>query len=248
MPNFTYHAINKQGEQVKGTIESESVEVASNLLKEQGMIPTKIEDSLKISGQESTPIATLSQKKGNTMRVTTADLLLFTKQFKAMLQNGVPILKILDVMEKNYINKKFKKICAQMAREIREGARLYEAMRKYPKVFNELFCSMVEYGENEENDDDLFGAFEILIVIIENEYKVKSNIKIAFQYPAFVSIALISTFFVLLTIFKSQNLALSFSTGGLCLVTIIGLLLFLIFYFRTNNGRFQNITIMNLNI
>jgi len=160
MPSFTYHAINQQGEKIIETIESESVEVASNLLKEQGLILIKIEDSLNISVQDST----LSHNE-NTMCVTNAELLLFTKQFKTMLEEGAAIVTILQTMEKNYVNKKLKNICANMEREILDGARLYEAFRKYPEVFHELFCIIVKYGED---NDDIFVAFETLIVIIEN--------------------------------------------------------------------------------
>jgi len=251
MPVFTYQAINERGENITGTIEADSVETASNLLSSQGLIPSKVRKAGEIFGLGST----LSLKE-KTTRVKTADLLLFTKQFKTMLKVGIPIVRILQVMEKHTENVKLKKICTQMARDISGGLRLHEAFRKYPKVFNELFCCMVQAGET---SDSLYQVFERLVMIIEHEYKIRSDIKLTLQYPIFVSLALVASFFVLLTnviprylkIFKAHNIDLPLATqisdmlyqfllrhGTSILVIFLLLLVLLIVYFKTQQGQF----------
>jgi len=251
MPVFTYQAINERGENITGTIEADSVDSASTLLNSQGLIPSKVRKSGEIFGLGST----LSLKE-KTTRIKTADLLLFTKQFKTMLKVGIPIVKILQVMEKHTENAKLKKICSQMARDISGGLRLHEAFRKYPKVFDELFCSMVQAGET---SDSLYQVFDRLVMIIDHEHKIRSDIHLTLQYPIFVTIALIVAFFVLLTnvipkylkIFKAHKLELPLATKisdmlyqfllqngtSILIIFLLGLLA-LIFYFKTSQGKY----------
>jgi len=257
MPVFSYQAINERGENLSGTIEAESVEGASNLLSSQGLIPSKVRKAGDMFGLG----APLSLKE-KTTRVKTSDLLLFTKQFRTMLKVGIPIVRILQVLEKHSENVRLKKICAQMARDISSGIRLHESFRKYPKVFDELYCSMVQAGET---SDSLDQVFERLVMIIEHEYKVRSDIKLALQYPAFVSVALIVSFFVLLTnvipkylvIFKSHNLELPLATrisdmlyqflmqhGDVLIISLLLSILGLFFYFKSQQGQYVRDSIL----
>jgi len=257
MPEFSYKAINERGENVSGTIDAESVEMASNMLNAQGFIPSNVKKAGDVLGV-GVPVVL----KDISLRVKTSDLLLFTKQFRTMLKVGIPIVKILQVMERNTENQKLKKIISQMVRDISEGARLHESFRKYPKVFNGLYCSMVQAGES---SDSLFEVFERLVKIIEHEHKVKTDIKIALQYPIFVSIALVSAFFLLLTkvipkylhIFKSHHIPLPLATqisdmiyqfiknyGDICLVAFLASVLGLMFYFRTEQGKLNRDTLL----
>ncbi|MBF0450010.1 MAG: type II secretion system F family protein [Candidatus Magnetomorum sp.] len=251
MSVFTYQAINERGENISGTIEAESVETASNLLSSQGLIPSKVRKAGDIFGLGKT----LSLKE-KTTRVKTGDLLLFTKQFKTMLKVGIPIVRILQVLEKHSENVKLKKIATQMARDISGGLRLHEAFRKYPKVFDELYCSMVQAGET---SDSLDQVFDRLVMIIEHEYKIRSDVKLALQYPTFVSIALVISFFVLLTnvipkylkIFKAHKIELPMATkiadmfyqfllqnGSVLLIVFSVLILAIMVYFKTQQGQY----------
>jgi len=104
-----------------------------------------------------------------------------------------------------------------MAQDIREGATLYNAYKKHPKVFSPLYCSMVRAGET---SGALPEVLERLSYIIEHEHKIKSDIHSALQYPITVLIALSIAFFVLLTfvipkfaaIFASAHLDLPLPT------------------------------------
>jgi len=251
MPVFSYQAINERGENISGTIEAESVDGASNLLSSQGLIPSKVRKAGEIFGLGST----LSLKE-KTTRVKKSDLLLFTKQFRTMLKVGIPIVRILQVLEKHSENVRLKKICSQMERDISSGAPLHESFRKSPKVFDNLYCSMVQAGET---SDSLDQVFERLVVIIEHEHKVRSDITLALQYPAFVTVALIASFFVLLgtvvprylTIFESRGITLPLTTKiskimyqmfsnqwEILLITTLISILGLIIYFKTQQGQY----------
>ena len=119
--------------------------------------------------------------------VKISDLILFTKQFRSMMQAGVPILRLLQVLENQTQNKTLKKVVAGIGQDIKSGATLHEAMKKHPAIFSPLYLSMINAGEISGTVPDILGR---LIDIIEHEAKIKSDIKSALQYPIIVLIAL----------------------------------------------------------
>ncbi len=251
MPGFSYRAINQKGASVTGVIEAESVEAVQNLLNEQGFIPSDVtEQKSAMSGgflyRLQTKLATVKMD----------ELILFTKQIRTMLLAGLSILKVLEVLENQTQNLKLKSVIASMSLEIKEGFALHEVFGRHPNIFPPLYVSMIKAGES---SGTLTDVLERLIYILDHEYKVKSNIKSALQYPAIVVVALAGAFLVLLTfvipkfvnIFNKVGLDLPLPTriclylyrflqdywylllGGLVLV-IVGLS----YWFKTEPGRY----------
>jgi type II secretory pathway component PulF len=188
--------------------------------------------------------------------VKIGDLILFTKQFRSMMQAGVPILRLLLVLENQTENKVLKNVVTAMGQDIRAGSSLYEAMKKHPAVFSPLYLSMINAGEVSGTVPDILGR---LVVIIEHEAKINSDIKSALQYPMIVLIALGIAFFVLLTfvipkfvgIFAKAGLTLPLPTKiamlmyqGLSdywyilIAGVVVLILVLRAYFKTAPGRY----------
>ncbi len=251
MPNFSYQAIDETGMTVSGVIETDTIETATNMIAVQGYIPSKVTEQRGGSGWIS--LSGINEKLAT---VKSTDLILFTKQFKTMLQAGVPMLNLLQVLENQTQNLKLKKVAASMAQDIRQGSTLYDAFRKHPKVFPDLYCSMVRAGES---SGALPNVFERLIYIIEHEHKVKSDIKSALQYPMVVVVTLVIAFFVLLTfvipkfvgIFESAGIELPLPTKicilmynflvnywYLCIGGLVAGILALVYYFRTKQGKY----------
>jgi type II secretory pathway component PulF len=254
MANFSYEAINESGLNVKGTIEADSVEMAENLLSSKGYIPTSVSAA---SASRAGGVSVLSriQEMLNTVRI--GDLILFTKQFRSMMQAGVPILRLLQVLENQTENKVLKGVVVQMSQDIKAGLTLYESMKRHPAVFSPLYLSMVNAGEISGTVPDILGR---LIGIIEHEAKIKGDIKSALQYPFIVLIALGIAFFVLLyfvipkfvTIFAKAGLNLPLPTKiAMVLYHILsnywylllggtaGLIIALHFYLKTPAGRYM---------
>ncbi len=212
MQKFAYQAINESGKTLSGTIEADSAEMAQNILADRGLIPAGVTEA-KASQSQGTALSSIDEKLSV---VRPPELILFTKQFRTLLQAGVPILQLLQVLENQSPNKKLKKITATMSADIKEGATLYDAFRKH-KTFSNLYCSMVRAGES---SGALPEVLTRLTYIIEHENRVKSDIKSALQYPATVVIALVGAFFFLLTfvvpkfatVFQSANLELPWPT------------------------------------
>lgn len=191
MPKYTFQAINESGATVKDVVEAESEEMANSIILGRGYIPTAVTESGGGGGSDA--IASLIER---ITPIRTDELILFTKQFKTMLRAGVPILNLLTILEGQAENANLKKVIGTMSRDIKEGASLYDAFSKHPRVFSPLYCGMVKAGET---SGALPVVMDRLTYIIEHEAKVKSDIKAALQYPFIVVILLGGAFFILLT-------------------------------------------------
>jgi type II secretory pathway component PulF len=209
MANFSYQAINENGTNVSGTIEADSVEMAESALLAKGVIPSKVTATAKTKSGGSF----LAGIQESLASVKLSDLILFTKQFRSMMQAGVPILRLLQVLENQSQDKTMKKVVAGIGQDIKSGATLHEAMKKHPAIFSPLYLSMINAGEISGTVPDILGR---LIDIIEHEAKIKSDIKSALQYPIIVLIALGVAFFILLT-FVIPKFAAIFSKAGVAL-------------------------------
>jgi type IV pilus assembly protein PilC len=247
--NYVYQAINQRGEKISGKIEAESVENANFMLVSRELIPLQIKEE---SAEQSNWLKVLT----GAGRVKTTDLVMFTKQFHSMLIAGIPILRIMAIIEAQTESKALKEAMSMIIKDINQGSSLSDAMQKFPKIFDRLYCDMLRAGETSGN---LPTVLERLIYIIEHEAKIKADIKSALRYPMIVVIALVIAFVVLLTfviptfakVFTGAGIVLPWPTrvamilyaflhnfwyyivGGI-LAAVIGLH----YYFKTSNGRF----------
>ncbi|MFK4763637.1 type II secretion system F family protein [Desulfobaculum sp. SPO524] len=249
MQKYKYQALTDSGSSITGVVEAESQEMAMELVVSQGYIPSDVRPAGIGTG--------LSLKKLDEViaTVTASDLILFTKQFRTMVNAGLSILSVLEVLEQQTENPKLKKAVISMEKDIRQGYSLYEAFSKFPHIFDNLYCSMLRAGEVSGN---LSEVLERLIYIIQHEFEIKQQIKSALTYPAIVVTALFGAFLFLLTfvipkfmgIFRSAGIELPMPTkvciflyeglnaywpfilGG----TVLGVIA-LVMYVRTPQGR-----------
>ena len=209
MAHFSYKAISESGTKVSGTIEADSVEIAEKAILSKGYIPSTVSAATMNWGGG----ALFTRIQESLATVTISELILFTKQFRSMMQAGIPILRIFQVLENQSQNKTLKTVIAGISQDIKSGATLYEGMRKHPAIFSRLYLSMINAGEVSGTVPDILSR---LIDIIEHEARIKSDIKAALQYPILVLIALGIAFFVLLT-FVIPKFAAIFSKAGITL-------------------------------
>jgi len=206
MPSFSYQAINEVGVTVSGILEAESADSARTLLSSQGYIPTKVVETGATA--KSSFLSAIKRRLGS---VSTPDLIIFTKQFQTLLAAGVPIVRLLQVLENQTQNDTLKTAIALIEEDVKKGSTLTKAMEKHPNIFSTLYLSMVHAGEVSGTVPDILLR---LATIIEHEERVKSDIKSAMQYPIMVMIALGVAFFVLLT-FVIPKFADIFTKAGL---------------------------------
>jgi type IV pilus assembly protein PilC len=252
MPNFSYQAINESGTTVSGFIQADSAEMAENLLMSKGYIPSKVA-SARASGGTSLR-ERINQLTG---KVRIGDLILFSKQFRSMMQAGIPIVRLLTVLENQTENNVLKKAVAAIGDDIKAGSTLHDAMQKHPKIFSPLYLSMINAGEISGTIPDVM---ERLIAMIEHEDKIRNDIRSAMQYPIIVVIALGIAFFVLLTfvipkfitIFTRAGIALPWPTKVamllyqflanywyILIIAVVGVIVGLRYWFKTEDGRFR---------
>jgi type IV pilus assembly protein PilC len=247
--NYVYKAINPMGKEVSGKLEAESMENANSILVSRQLIPTQIRE-------QASPGNDLLGSLFGSNRVSPAELVLFTKQFHSMLVAGIPILRILSIQEAQTENKGLKDAVVKIIKDINQGSSLSDALRKYPKIFDNLYCEMIRAGEI---SGSVPIVLERLIYIIEHEAKVRADIKSALRYPIIVLVALFGAFIGLLT-FVIPTFANVFMRAGLTLpwptkiamslyaflsaywYLIVGLILTVVFglgyYLKTSNGKF----------
>ena len=250
MPTFSYQAFNESGATISGSMEAESLDAASTLLVDNGLIPIKIKPRTAAE-----PAAMLRYLFKWVRPVKMPELILFTKQFRTMVRAGIPIMSLLKTLESQTENTALKKVILGMSHDITQGSSLHEAFRKHPDIFSALYCSMVRAGEA---SDALPEVLDRLIYIMEHEYKIRSEIRSALQYPALVLVFLIVAFFVLLTyvipkfstIFLKSGLELPLLTRiciliydlmvnywYMVLIVVVALVAAVTGYLKTNEGR-----------
>lgn len=259
MPTFSYTGRDANGVSVTGSIESLSREAAQTLMLSQGIIPGEVKEA-KASGP-GLPFFTFGGK------VTVPELLLFTKQLRTMINAGISITQVLDILQDQSTNPALVQTLKTMGRDIREGSTLSDAFMKHPRVFPELYCSLIKAGELSGTLPDIM---ERIIYISEHEYRLREEIKAALRYPKMVLIALGIAFFILLTfvipkfvgVFQSAGLTLPLPTR-ICLWMYVSLKSYwyvllagaaaifsgLKFYFRTVKGSYvRDLTLLRLPI
>ena len=257
MPKFSYQAITETGATISGELEAESLESANSILASRGYIPTRVRaEQSGVGGFQMSTIRELLSP------VKAPELILFTKQFRTMFNAGVAMINMLEILEAQTENPRLRRILGKMHQDIKEGASLYEAFSKHPKVFSPLYCSMIRAGET---SGALPEVLDRLTYIIEHEHNVKSDIKSALTYPIIVVVFLFSAFLVLITqvipkfvnIFKNAGLKLPLPTQ-ICIFIydflasywylIIGAAIaagvFLFYYLKTEQGKWVRDTVM----
>ena len=134
MPFFQYEAIDETGKSVKGILDAESLQAANNVMSLRGLIPLKLEEE-----KEDQAGALLNKIKALFEQVNPRELILFTKQLRAMLNAGVPVVKSMQILESQSESKTLQKAAKAIYYDIQHGVSLSEAFGKHPNVFSRLF-------------------------------------------------------------------------------------------------------------
>ena len=182
---FEYSARTRSGETRAGTIKAKNREEAINLLRQQGLILTSLREK-KATG--------LFGMGGS---VKDKDLAIFTKQFSVMIDAGLPLVQCLDILASQQENKFFANVLEQVRNDVEQGSTLADAMKKHPKVFDDLYTNLVAAGEAGGILDVIM---QRLSIYIEKAYKLKASFKSAMTYP--VTVITIAVLIVALILWK----------------------------------------------
>ena len=186
MADFGYEAITKDGRTLKGSMEAESIEAATAVLKAKGYIVTDINEQSLLSKDIS-----FSFDKKPTAR----DLAVFCNQFVAMSRAGVSILECLNLLREQTENKTLAKAIRETQAEVEKGETLAGGLSEHPKVFNNLMITTINAGEQSGSLDV---SLERMAEQYEKSAKTAALVKKAMIYPIVVAIVAVAVVVVML--------------------------------------------------
>ncbi|MCJ8168407.1 type II secretion system F family protein [Atopomonas sediminilitoris] len=187
MAAFQYQGRNAQGGKVSGVLEGASAQAVAQALLAQRITPLAIEEQAAAAagGGEDVllQIKTLLKRR----KVEIEELIIFCRQMYSLNKAGVPIIRAMRGLAESGRNEFFSEILQDVSGDMESGMSLAAALRQHPKVFNTLFVSMVNVGENTGKLDE---AFRELSSYLELERETRKRIKQATRYPIFVMLAM----------------------------------------------------------
>ena len=190
MPVFAYQGRTASGKVLRGDMEAPSREAVINRLRAQRIQP--IHRGIREKGKGLDREIRLPGLGGS---VSAADVVVFTRQLTTMIEAGMPLVQILDVLGSQADNKAFGKQVLEVKESVESGATLSDALRKFPKTFDELYVNMVQAGEVGGILDAILAR---LSIYMEKMISLRRKIKGAMIYPAtIISVAVIVTMILL---------------------------------------------------
>ena len=174
MPIYIWEYKNKSGMKIKDEIEAKDEKAALMLLSRRNIKPDKIKEKPKDIFEN---ISFLQPK------VTTKDIVIFTRQLSTMIDAGLPLIQGLEILGSQQKNPTFKKMLKEIKTEVESGLTFADALKKFPNYFDKLFCNMVAAGEMGGILDDVLRR---LATYMEKAEALKGKIKSAMNYPVIV--------------------------------------------------------------
>src|SRR5437879_5157114 len=175
MPVFTFTGTDAAGEAVKGERVADNKDVLKAALRKERITP----GAIKEKGKEFA-LPTFGKGDG---KVGTKDVAIFFRQFSVMIDAGLPLVQCLEILGANQENPFFMKTLNGVRTTVEGGSTLANAMRGYPKVFDDLTTNMIEAGETGGILDVIL---QRLATYVEKAVKLKSAVKSAMIYPVSV--------------------------------------------------------------
>lgn len=182
---FAWEGIDRKGSKIKGELSGASPALVKAQLRKQGINPQKVR-------KKSVSLFGVGKK------IKPMDIALFTRQMATMMKAGVPLLQSFDIIGEGFDNSNMRKLVDDLKQEVAAGNSFAAALRKKPQYFDDLYCNLVDSGEQS-------GALETLLDRVatykEKTEALKAKIKKAMNYPiAVVVVAVIVTAILLIKV------------------------------------------------
>jgi type IV pilus assembly protein PilC len=205
MENFSYTAKDKEGHVLKGSIEAESKDALLEHLQSKDFIVLSIDKQKKAK-----------VKKG---KVNIDDLVVFSRQLTTLIESGIPAVEALGILEDQIENTFFKGVISSVLGDVKEGTSFSKALTKYPRVFPDIYLSMVEAAEISGNLPEVLNRVS---VYLEKSSALRKKVKSALYYPAAIVImAIIITGFLMFKVIPTFKQIFASLGGALPLPTQI---------------------------
>ena len=183
MPNFKWKGKNRFGDVVQGVRVARNVEDLTRTLEQEQI---KVIDISRKGGEIEIPF--LKSKK-----VKLKELAIYSRQLSVLIDAELPLIQGLNILARQTKNKYFNEVIQNIRADVEAGSTLNQAKRKYPKVFDDLYCNLVASGEQSGSLDIMLRR---LSEFLEKIVKLRSQVRQALIYPSAIMI-----FSVLIVIF-----------------------------------------------
>src|SRR3989338_7773708 len=165
----------------RGRIEARDENEAKIKLRARQLMPLKLEVDLKRKQSSSADVFISSFLAP---RLKSKDLQIFTRQFATLINSGIPILDSIRILSDGSINKILKEALIQIRASIESGRRLSESMIQHPRVFDRLYCNLIQAGEEAGILDTILSR---LSMYIEKNEKIQRQVKSALVMPIVIT-------------------------------------------------------------
>lgn len=167
---FSWEGKDKTGKTLRGEMRAGSDTVVRANLRRQGINASKIKKKSSSGGK----------------RITEKDIAFFTRQMAVMMKSGVPLLQAFDIVAKGHANPNVSRLLFEIKNDVETGSSLTQAFRKHPLYFDQLFCNLIQAGEQAGILDALLDR---LATYKEKILAIKGKIKSALFYPIAIIVA-----------------------------------------------------------
>jgi len=217
MPIFKWKGRNRYGDIVEGERTSPSEEVLRNDLNREQISILEIKRARR---EIKIPLL-------ETRKVKTKELAVFSRQLSVLIDAELPLIQSLNILSEQAKSKYFRKVINKVREDVEAGSTLNQAMRRFPKVFDDLFCNMISSGEQSGSLDIMLRR---LSDFLERIVKIRSQVRQAMIYPAaIISFAILVVIFMMwqvIPIFAEVFMELGAKLPGLT-VFVLNLSLFI---------------------
>ncbi|MTI50153.1 MAG: type II secretion system F family protein [Alcanivorax sp.] len=175
---FTYEGIDRKGSRVKGEITGKGPALVRAELRKQGIQAKKVVKKREMS---------LGGKK----KIKPMDIALFTRQMATMMKAGVPLVQAFEIVSDGLENQSMREVVLKLKADVESGNNFAGALRQHPRLFDDLYCSLIESGEA---SGSLETMLDRVALYKEKTEALKQKIKKAVKYPiAVVCVAVVVT-------------------------------------------------------
>lgn len=176
MAKFAWEGKTRNGQVQKGEMEAPNEAAVGAQLRRQGIMPGKIKERGKGLDMDI-------KIPGFGGKVSTKEMVVYTRQFATMIDAGLALVQCLDILGRQQTNKFFKGVLISVKESVESGSTFADALKKHPKVFDELYVNLVAAGEVGGILDTILNR---LAAYQEKAHKLKKKVKGAMTYPATV--------------------------------------------------------------
>jgi len=206
MARFRFKARSSDGQLIEGEREAASPAALAEQLMDKGVIPLQIREQ-----KAQVDVIDQLMTRFDLYRVSTEELLMFTRQMAALNKAGIPLTRAIGGILESLRNPLLRRALEDTLNQLESGRPLSMAFARHPKVFSNLYVSIIQVGES---TGQLDRAFAQMAGYIDRNRKMNQNIKAALRYPGIV-IAAIAIAMVIVNLFVIPKFAAFFEANHL---------------------------------